>query len=358
MIRHVYWSPMEARELLAAVMAAPDDDGPRLVYADWLIERDDVRGEFIALQCAIARGEAHAGDLARERELLALQGQGWLAELGLQREEAGFRRGFVELLAVATPDRLLQIASRPLPEPVLTVRLAEYDDPGVLADALASLCNLPALRTLEVSTRWGRAPPQVRLPSHLRALECPWRFLDRVDGWRESSLQALVVRDLEAEVTLFRVLGGPLPATLTALELGLEGDSSVRRIASGIEEIRWLVKLPQLERLSSLGLSGRGLYDHAAGELCATPCVSRLERLDLSRNRLRQRAARLLASSPHLPLLAELDLSHNQIDEAGALALAGSPHLQRLRRLALAGNPIGIRGHAALRERFGQALSL
>jgi uncharacterized protein (TIGR02996 family) len=32
--------------LLQAVLASPDDDTPRLVYADWLEERGDPRGEF------------------------------------------------------------------------------------------------------------------------------------------------------------------------------------------------------------------------------------------------------------------------------------------------------------------------
>jgi uncharacterized protein (TIGR02996 family) len=41
--------PAEAA-LLAAVRAAPDDDGPKLVYADWLIERGDPRGELVALE--------------------------------------------------------------------------------------------------------------------------------------------------------------------------------------------------------------------------------------------------------------------------------------------------------------------
>jgi uncharacterized protein (TIGR02996 family) len=53
-------------KLLAEVYASPDDDAPRLVYADWLQERDDPRGEFIALQIARARGKA-AGTPARDR---------------------------------------------------------------------------------------------------------------------------------------------------------------------------------------------------------------------------------------------------------------------------------------------------
>lgn len=40
---------------LAAVVAAPADDLPRLVYADWLDERGDPRGEFIRVQVELAR---------------------------------------------------------------------------------------------------------------------------------------------------------------------------------------------------------------------------------------------------------------------------------------------------------------
>ena len=44
--------------LLADILASPDDDTPRLVYADWLMDNGDpLRGEFIALQCQLAREE-------------------------------------------------------------------------------------------------------------------------------------------------------------------------------------------------------------------------------------------------------------------------------------------------------------
>jgi len=36
-------------ELFELMRAAPDDDGPKLVYADWLLERGDPRGELIVL---------------------------------------------------------------------------------------------------------------------------------------------------------------------------------------------------------------------------------------------------------------------------------------------------------------------
>jgi uncharacterized protein (TIGR02996 family) len=47
--------------LRAAVLAAPDDDGARLVYADWLLEQNDPRGELIQLECALS---ARPGDEA------------------------------------------------------------------------------------------------------------------------------------------------------------------------------------------------------------------------------------------------------------------------------------------------------
>ncbi|MBX3234188.1 MAG: TIGR02996 domain-containing protein [Labilithrix sp.] len=41
---------------LAAICASPDDDAPRLVYADHLLERGEHRrGELIIAQCAVAR---------------------------------------------------------------------------------------------------------------------------------------------------------------------------------------------------------------------------------------------------------------------------------------------------------------
>jgi uncharacterized protein (TIGR02996 family) len=50
----------EAAGFLRAVVARPDDDLPRLIYADWLDERGEaVRAEFIRLQCLLARSPQH-----------------------------------------------------------------------------------------------------------------------------------------------------------------------------------------------------------------------------------------------------------------------------------------------------------
>lgn len=58
-------------ELLAAILAAPDDDEPRLVYADYLQETGDPRGEFIVVQCKVARCEREGRTLTAEYRALS-----------------------------------------------------------------------------------------------------------------------------------------------------------------------------------------------------------------------------------------------------------------------------------------------
>jgi uncharacterized protein (TIGR02996 family) len=90
--------------LLAAILAHPDEDTPRLMYADWLQENGQPeRAEFIRIQC-----DPTADEAAEERaaELEERNRGRWLAGLpqfpGARWE---FRRGFPEYLDV--PGRLM-----------------------------------------------------------------------------------------------------------------------------------------------------------------------------------------------------------------------------------------------------------
>jgi uncharacterized protein (TIGR02996 family) len=88
--------------LLAAITAAPDDDAPRLAYADWLDEHGHAdRAEFIRVQCRIARGAEwgqHQELLRRETALLGRYRKEWLGPLRklLPSSTGTFSRGFVE----------------------------------------------------------------------------------------------------------------------------------------------------------------------------------------------------------------------------------------------------------------------
>ncbi|QJW95286.1 TIGR02996 domain-containing protein [Frigoriglobus tundricola] len=98
----------EREALLRAVCDTPDDDTPRLVFADWLQENgDEARAEFIRVQIELSRAQEMcprvSNLMVRQHKLLRLNEQRWRAELP---SDAGFRRnfhferGFVESLTV------------------------------------------------------------------------------------------------------------------------------------------------------------------------------------------------------------------------------------------------------------------
>lgn len=90
--------------LMAQIVEAPEDDAPRLVYADWLLERDDPRGELLRLQCALAsadetgEADANAEQLRRrEIELLERFGAEWIAPLADFGARPEFERGLLRV---------------------------------------------------------------------------------------------------------------------------------------------------------------------------------------------------------------------------------------------------------------------
>ena len=103
---------------LSTIAEYPDDDGPRLVYADWLEERGDPLGEFIRVQCE--RAHAESGEnmpdaeslLMRERELLESHRGEWLGSLADLVAQGSlsthFRRGFVDRIDIDS----MELASR------------------------------------------------------------------------------------------------------------------------------------------------------------------------------------------------------------------------------------------------------
>jgi uncharacterized protein (TIGR02996 family) len=90
--------------LLAAIIANPDDDTPRLVYADWLQENGQPeRAEFIRLQCPTSGASAdNPATVARAFDLEERYSAKWL--VGLPSSGGvnwTFRRGFPEILHIA-----------------------------------------------------------------------------------------------------------------------------------------------------------------------------------------------------------------------------------------------------------------
>jgi uncharacterized protein (TIGR02996 family) len=86
----------------------PEEDAPRLIYADWLDELGDPRGEFIRVQCELAKlTEQEEGRRKllqeRERALWKLHRRQWMRSLKVYHvREARFRRGFLETAELFT----------------------------------------------------------------------------------------------------------------------------------------------------------------------------------------------------------------------------------------------------------------
>jgi uncharacterized protein (TIGR02996 family) len=302
---------------LPAILANPDDDGPRLVYADWLDEQGDpdlaARGEFIRLQCALARPLSEAGPRAAWHErLLELQ----------ERHEAEWRRELPKLRGV-----LWGLYTR-----------------GFMGSVLVQ--QLRALRR-QAAVIFATAPVQEVGLVRLTRRECV--ALDGCDGLDRISRLRAVDLGITGEV-LRQFLGLSTWANLRALELFNNplGEAGVRALAEAPPP-----------GLRSLMLGSCELRDEVVTALVGSPVCSGLERLHLNDNRVGDGAASALAAAPGSAGLRHLDLAANWVGDPGALALAGSPHLERLESLNLIANfLIGPRGRQALRARFGGRVRL
>ncbi|MBY0231885.1 MAG: TIGR02996 domain-containing protein [Gemmataceae bacterium] len=141
--------------LLADILADPGDDLPRRVYADWCEDHGDSdRAEFIRLQLALAampdddpaRPEAEA----RETRLRKANERRWLGPLRGHVQGWGFRRGFVDSLAMHPGDVLAarELLERTVPlDKLALVRCGER----IILDRLAELPLLERLRSLDLS---------------------------------------------------------------------------------------------------------------------------------------------------------------------------------------------------------------
>ena len=99
---------MTSHDLLQAILEQPDDDAPRLVFADWLEEHGEpVRAEFIRRQCQLANVPEYDAlwqqTYHRERQWLSGHKMNLpepaLPE-GLRWPPFGYRRGFLSELDV------------------------------------------------------------------------------------------------------------------------------------------------------------------------------------------------------------------------------------------------------------------
>ncbi len=222
--------PVSDGALLAAIYANPDDDTPRLVYADALQDRGDPRGELIAVQIARARGESTPERTAREKALLAEFKTRWLGTLAskVKKTSARFERGFLVACAPTTAT----IDDDPA---WATVRELEGAVPGsdsCPAGALRSLVRIPGDGIRKLAT--------LRRPLAVDAL-----FYVQSSGYRNDFADE---RDAIADFARIRVLPALRQLTVGGWIAGALGPPELEWAWSA----PWSTKLEQLEFPSRL----------------------------------------------------------------------------------------------------------
>jgi uncharacterized protein (TIGR02996 family) len=307
---------------LRDIQEHPDEDAPRLIYADWLDDRggpgDAARAEFIRVQCELPRlpvgtsDERRAVLRARAHQLLREHWEDWgrpLARLlGHQKSWSvvvaphHFQRGFLETLRV--PTQLFLSCAEELFR-LTPLRHLQLEGAGALAGALAGCHYLGRLETLHF-VDYYQDPIDA---GAMRALAGS-PHLGRLRALRlyNNNLGDEGVRALA---------GAPWLGGLLVLDLGNNGLSAAGVAALG--------GTPQPFRPEFMALGRNAVGDAGLRALAASPVLARVKRLLLPNSEVGPLGAGALARSPHLDCLQYLDLDNNPLGDAGALALAGAP---------------------------------
>jgi len=144
----------DGAKLLAAILDDPQDTQARLVYADWLTEQGDPRGELITIQCAKKRTPAMT---KREQELLKKHHRAWSKEATQDSDAHEFERGFVgtvEMSGTAWASKGAKLLAR---EPITTLRISDVTSTALLA--VAGAAHTAKLARIEADKgMWMRTP--------------------------------------------------------------------------------------------------------------------------------------------------------------------------------------------------------
>ena len=380
------------RQLLDAILAAPDDDELRLVYADALASAGDTEhAELICAQVAIARARGpdqpdpplctRVADIERVRDRdKAVYARDWIALLAPSlvtlaeeleskhgRRIAGaiaqhasdwsFERGFVVSIEIDSVT-LAEHAETILGEaPIREIRLlhAEPDDPERACAAAASLAacrHLAHVRVIDATAGsfGGRSGDARALEAFLASPHLTNLRQLTLDA-DASELAARAIADAHSRLPALRVLRfwsmsgngtgvgddgaialaeSPVCARLEVLGLwGAEIEAAgASALARGLRAIRQLSLNPVWYFANEIGVVG-------ARALAAAEGLSQLETLHLAGTEIGDEGLAAIASAPWFANLRELDVSDNFITDRGLTALAASPCARRLERLRL-----------------------
>ena len=312
----------EREAFIHQIRENPDDEFPRLVYADYLEEMGDVRGELIRLQCKLPKldvmGEPWRTTRRRIKELLNANAERWLAPLRDAGAEGialrSFQRGLIERVVVKQ---------------------------GTAAQALERLCELePALQYVELRVESHEQLQELELPAQVTTLDISHNSFQDVSedflsslAWA-SSLRGFVARNCRLDDKQMSGLLNNQFENLTALSLDGNrfswetlGELVKKHWFPGIEDLSLCTNSigarnhqEQMPRgimsvlggigtkLESLAMATCNLRDGDVNELLESPGASQLRSLNLRSNSLSLKVIASFVEQDSMPNLAELDI--------------------------------------------------
>jgi len=342
----------DEQSFLTAILAAPDDDTPRLVLADWLDERgtadDKARAALIRAQCQAEylppggkerkRLEVEAKSLVKANE------KNWLKDIRAKKlgSDYRFRRGFLDSLSMSPTtfvkrgDELFAVAP--------TIRTVKFPNAANEVTELAASPYLAQLVSVDLT----------------RMCTCGYcgigeELRDLFKSKHASNLRSLNISrdriDVDGIAALTRSAN---LANLTELDLT---DNPLE--SAGVAA---LAKSKHLGKLRSLVLTNVALPPTDGGLAALTALLGSkhfrsLTHLNLGRNHINADGVRAVVASPLFARLTHLDLSHNRIGEQGAKALTNAD-ASKLESLDLSGMGLGVRARLWLATTFGKKVKV
>jgi uncharacterized protein (TIGR02996 family) len=342
--------------LYRAILAAPDEDTPRLAFADWLDEQggqdNAFRADFVRTHCRLAREEpwspgwrdlnkrwqrlhGRAIDLATKNRLP------WVAHLKGRVVAWDFERGLVGRVTVYSKRFVAEGSTYFEQDPVRSIKFVtlmsargsvkpaelfacphlgraaklNFEGSGLKDEPLNRLAGSGHVRGLRALGLGGRNPfSRAAVPKLLKTLPA----LTELDfgGNRDFG-------DKHAEA----LAGCKEFARVTVLDVGYAG--------LGPAGVRAIVGSKYAVGLTVLKLAPESAYDEEYSLYTAGPRPTRADGRAI---------ARALAESKSLTRLRELDLSGRLIGDDGLAVLAGSDSLPALRVLHIPNNAVTLKG--------------
>src|SRR5262245_61836378 len=258
--------PDQERAFWRAIIDSPEDDAPRLVYADWLDDHGQIeRAELIRASCRLAAMPEHDADrldlLDRVRELARAETERWQRALKGIVDRLNLHRGLPGWAMLSCPKFLQHGEELFRRAPVVQV----------------------SLRPHRPVTKLAASPLLGRVRGLMLGYTIPTLSLS------------------EGE----KLLASPHLAGLVHLDLS--GNRHGDGLAAALAGAR------HLTRLSSLDLSSTDLGPDGARALAGAAHLASLRELDLGSNRLGEAGLQALAASPHLGGLRKLKVTYARL---------------------------------------------